>query len=136
MHFQSLIFPLKIFRSLRSKSTKYSRSQLVCLVSLDMTALFYSGRTPSSWRAPPQHAKKNQPKLVFFHMLRGPESNGRPQVMSLMRYRFSTPLYKLTLFLLSKLPCMSAHNLSYSRYCSFWRYRFSTPLCRHTLYHL
>ena len=28
----------------------------------------------------------------FSFLLRGPESNGRPQVMGLMRYLFSTPL--------------------------------------------
>ena len=54
----------------------------------------------------PKHVKE---KLAFgqffFYVLRGPESNGRLQVMSLMRYRFSTPLYSSAYYTIIAIFC-------------------------------
>jgi hypothetical protein len=62
----------KYISSLRSKSIKYSRPRLVCLVSLDMTAPFNSARTPSSWRAEVAQILKNSNDIAVFLVFEPP----------------------------------------------------------------
>lgn len=56
-------------------------------------SIFRKLSTKSQYTILPLFAKMPTIAGIFASLLRGPESNGRLQVMSLMRYRFSTPLW-------------------------------------------